>query len=842
MYFCLILKIVKYNFSKIVLFIILISVLKSCVISKKIGKDEIILKDVKIMIDGNFLKKDSLSPLIVQKENNYIFGLPISALIYESAKKNPDSVFKKWLNKSPKRVQRLNKIFSRKQVSQIGNYVKSFNNWKKRNGDSIEIIDSIKNNISSENLKSFFDNNGYFDSKISSQIERHEKNKKFGKVIYDIKKGNQYYLDSIKSNIESRVLDSIYTSNISETFLKKNAPFNTLNFEKERDRLNELFKNSGFFNFQINSISFEVSRDTTGNDLRIPVLINIAGRNPTNQKNYKPHKISKINLYAEDPESSQENRNFNVYENINIFSSGELRYKPEFLTELVSFKNGDLYSDLDRSKTIKQFNNLDNFKYPSVNYKYLNGSDDNLEANILLSSKKRFSLGFGFDLKHSNIEDIGIAFENSFNSRNVFKGAERLQLSTRGTIGKSANTTISEFGVDLNIRFPRFYLPFVSKKIIPIENEPITYLSIGTSKQTNIGLDRQSFKLNFDYDWVSKKNQYKLGLINIELVNNKNSINYFNIYSNSYDAINSISKKYNTNNSYYNLNNNLTIPQGIDYFINDVISKNLNVSQNDFNRVGYINDRKNRLIANNLIIGSNFSLIKNNRLNIYDQNFSQYKLKVELSGNLIDLLSNPFSLSKNEFGNKKLLGLAYSQFFKSEFNYIKYWSLSPSSTVAFRGFYGIAIPFGNSSNIPFSKSFFAGGSNDNRAWEVYRLGPGSSGATSEFNEANMKIAFNIEYRFKLIGKLDSAIFTDFGNIWNVFDDTTDSKRSFTNFRDLDEIAIGSGFGLRYNLGYFIIRLDMGLKTYNPALEKSERWFTDFNLKKAVFNIGLNYPF
>ena len=106
----------------------------------------------------------------------------------------------------------------------------------------------------------------------------------------------------------------------------------------------------------------------------------------------------------------------------------------------------------------------------------------------------------------------------------------------------------------------------------------------------------------------------------------------------------------------------------------------------------------------------------------------------------------------------------------------------------------------------------------------------------------MKIAFNIEYRFKLIGKLDSAIFTDFGNIWNVFDDTTDSKRSFTNFRDLDEIAIGSGFGLRYNLSYFIIRLDMGLKTYNPALEKSERWFTDFNLKKAVFNIGLNYPF
>ena len=832
----------KYNISKIVLFIILVLLSKSCVISKNIEKNDIILKENEIIIDGSRLKKDSLRPLIIQKENNYIFGLPVSALIYESAKKNPDSVFKKWLNNPPKRAQRLNKIFSNKQVFQIGNYIKKFNNWKKRNGEKIQIIDSVKNNISSENLKSFFDNNGYFDSNIFSQIERNKKNKKFGKVIYKIERGNQYYLDSIKTNIESKILDSIYESNVSETFLKKNAPFNTLNFERERDRLNELFKNSGFYNFQINSISFEVSRDTTGNDLRIPVLINVSGINPTNQNNYKIHKISKINLYTQEPESTLENINLNIYENINIFSSGNLRYKPEFLTELISFKNGDSYSDLDRSITIKQFNNLDNFKYPSVSYNYLDESDDKLEANILLSSKKRFSLGFGFDLKHSNIEDIGIAFENSFNSRNIFKGAERLQLSTRGTVGKSANTTISEFGIDLNIRFPRFYLPFVSKKLIPIENEPITYLSLGTSKQTNIGLDRQSFKLNFDYDWISKKNQYKLGLINVELVNNKNSVNYFNIYSNSYDTINSISNKYNTNSSYYNSNNSLIIPNGIEYFIKDVISKNLAVSENDFNSVNYINDRKNRLIANNLIIGSNFSLIKNNRLNIYDQNFSQYKFKVELSGNLIDLLSNPFSLSKNEFGNKKILGLAYSQFFKSEFNYIKYWSLSPSSTIAFRGFYGIAIPFGNSSSIPFSKSFFAGGSNDNRAWEVYRLGPGSSGATSEFNEANMKIAFNIEYRFKLIGKLDSAIFTDFGNIWNVFDNTTDTKRSFNGIGDLDEIAIGSGFGMRYNLGYFVIRLDMGLKTYNPALEKSERWFTDFNLKKAVFNIGLNYPF
>ena len=81
-----------------------------------------------------------------------------------------------------------------------------------------------------------------------------------------------------------------------------------------------------------------------------------------------------------------------------------------------------------------------------------------------------------------------------------------------------------------------------------------------------------------------------------------------------------------------------------------------------------------------------------------------------------------------------------------------------------------------------------------------------------------------------------------GNIWNVLDDTEDKKRTFVGFKDLNEIAIGSGFGLRYDSSLFIFRLDMGLKTYNPAAVKNRRWLKDFSLKKAVFNIGLNYPF
>ena len=826
----------------------MISFSESCVISKNIDKGKLILKSNEILINGKSISKDSLKPLLVQNQNNYFLGFPLSASLYESSKKNSDSIFNSWINKKSKRKKRLNKVLSKKQVLQIKNYIKNFNNWKKRNGEELQLIDSTKTKISTENLKSYFKNNGYFDAKISSKVEIN--NDKYGKVIYDINLGNQYYLDSIKSNIQSSLLDSIYLNNLSKSYLIKNNFFNTLDFESERNRLDKLFKNSGIYNFQISSISFQVSRDTVGLDLRIPVQINIS-ENSLNNKNsiiinkYRIHQIKKINVYTNNFLSiSDENlKNPVIYDSINIFSKGKLRYKPENLINLISFKKGDNYSDIQRSKTIKQLNNLENFQYPSVSYNYLEGSKNQLEANILLNPKKRFSLGFGFDLKHSNIEDIGIAFATSFTSRNIFQGAERLEISSRGTIGKSGNTTISEYGIDVRLKFPRLFIPISSKKLLTLEYNPNTYISLGTSKQTNIGLDRQSFKFDINYDWLNKNDKkINLGLLNIELVNNKNSINYFNIYTNSYNSINSIAINSNTNNSYFDSFNKLKIPKGINSFINDVINQSITLELKDYNSVNYINDRRNRLTSNNLIIGSSFSIISDNRKSVFDESFSQFKFKAELAGSLTNFLANQLNAPLDEYGNRKILGLAYSQYFKTELNYIKHWGVSSNSTLAIRAYYGIAIPFGNSDNIPFSKSFFSGGSNDNRAWEVYRLGPGSSGAVSEFNEANMKIAFNIEYRFGLIGKIDGAIFTDIGNIWNVYDNTSDPKRTFNGLKDLNEIAIGSGIGLRYNLGYFVLRLDMGLKAYNPALDLDKRWLTDFNLKKAVFNIGLNYPF
>ena len=169
-------------------------------------------------------------------------------------------------------------------------------------------------------------------------------------------------------------------------------------------------------------------------------------------------------------------------------------------------------------------------------------------------------------------------------------------------------------------------------------------------------------------------------------------------------------------------------------------------------------------------------------------------------------LLNLSGKEKNENQKTEFLEVIPSQFIKTEFNFIKHWSVGNDQVLAMRLFSGIAIPYGNSDNIPFTRSYFAGGSNDNRAWEAYKLGPGIGENSNEFNEANFKIAFNLEYRYTIFGPLKGAFFIDAGNIWNALDDIKDPKQRFDGFQDLEEIAIGSGFGLRYDFDYFVFRL------------------------------------
>ena len=378
---------------------------------------------------------------------------------------------------------------------------------------------------------------------------------------------------------------------------------------------------------------------------------------------------------------------------------------------------------------------------------------------------------------------------------------------------------------------------------------PSTRISLGFSSQTNIGLDKQTLNGIFNYSWNPKPTlNHSLDFFNVQYVRNLNPGNYFNVYQNSFNRLENIATEiYNTPDEFITTdsdgNDNL-IESKSDDFIDLVLQDNSFQASNpsDYQTVNNIDERKNRLTEDNLILASNFSYILDKRENLFDNSFSIFRAKLELAGNLLANTSKILGLSKNSDNRYEVFGVAYSQYVKTELDYVKHWAISRNNVFATRVYFGIAIPYGNSNSIPFSKSFFAGGANDNRAWTAYNLGPGSSDSNNEFNEANLKLAFSIEHRYNLFGNLNGAFFVDIGNIWNVLDNEDDPDATFDGLSSLKDIAVGSGFGLRYDFGFFVLRGDIGFKTYDPSYKDQNRWFNDYNFGNAVYNIGINYPF
>ncbi len=823
-----------------------------CSTTKKLPTGQKLLSKQIIVEDNQKINPNKLNNLLSNNPNKKIFGLPVKLYLNNLVNQNQDSLFDIWIDKNPKKNKILNKIFSKKQINQLKKYRVSINNWLKTNSEAPTIMDStvIKKNIN--RMNQYYNNLGYFDNKTSYLVENISDTK--SKVTYQIFKGNQYRIDSVKTKIESKNIEEIYNNHFNESFLKPNDFFSVQSLSDERDRLLKLFRNNGIFDFEQSSIRFKVFLDSIKSKKTIPIDVEISDQKKRLKDSlvtipYSVRKINNVNVLIRDPDNYNDIFSDTLkFNNINILSSGKLNYKPQVISDFLTLKQGDTYSEQERSNTFKYFSELKNFKYPIIDLKEDEIDSLRLNIDLDLTPMEKYSLGLDLDLSHSNIEDFGIGLGASIISRNIFKRADFFEFVVKGSVGSSKNVTTSndffnliEFGSDINLNIPKIIFPFNVNSIIPRSSSPKTKIVIGTSIQENVGLDRQNFSSKIEYEWTPKpKFNINFKLLDFEFIKNRAVNNYFYVYRNSYDRLNFISKSINFESDYLDNNRNLLIPIGTNFFIDEVKKNNTSIFNGSANyqNIIDIDARKKRLTSDNFIFGSSISFTKNTQENIFDEDFSQYKFKFEWVGNLINRLIK----RKNNDNLKEIYDVIPSQFIKSEVNYIKHWRISKNNVLAFRYFSGIAIPYGNSDNIPFTRSYFGGGSNDNRAWRVYKLGPGSSKNENEFNEANLKIAFNIEYRFPILGSVKGALFIDFGNIWNVLDNVNDEKMKFNGLKDLNEIAIGSGFGIRYDFNFFIFRLDTGFKTYDPSLEVSDRWFKNTSLRKAVFNIGINYPF
>ncbi|MFG4001150.1 translocation and assembly module lipoprotein TamL [Flavobacterium aquidurense] len=856
----------KNNSTKITAFILIATFICGCNAVKRVPDGKNLLVKNTILVNGKATNDEIASNQMYQKPNGTLLGYRLRLNLYNLANLNPDSTYQAKFKKHPGLYERQAKLLSAKQVDRLGQSFlnKGLNEFLKNTGEPPVVIDTAKTKKSLLRLKFYYFNSGYFNVATDYSIDSVARKK--AKINYLITTGPAYKLDTIKTNIMTPALDSLYRTNNDPSLLKSGNQYKTADFEEEKNRLTTYFRNHGAYFFQPTYVTFDI--DTIGKKHKADVTLiinnnNIQERDSSRTEPFKLYKISDVNIYTDYSAANAKSKITDsiTYNNFNLYSYKKLKYKPRAITDAIFINKGSTFSDTRTTLSSRYLNNLKIFNYPSIQYQVdkRDSTAQSLIANIYLTPRKKYSFGTTFDVTHSNIQDFGIGASISETIRNVFNRAETLEISTRLNLGSSKDMAnpndnffnVSEYGVDLKLNFPRILMPFGTEKIIPKRMIPSTSITAGFSKQRNIGLDKENFTGGLAYNWSPKRNNTaKLELLNVQFVRNLNPDNYFKVYTSSYNELNGIGKEYNLDPLNWGktpeeqAREDLAIPTGTTGFTNDVLTNQTALLPGDpqYKDVQSIEERRRRLTENDFILATSYTFSKTTKKDLADNTFYQFKTKIESAGTLLTAISGIASLPKNGNGNYEIFNLEYSEYVKTEFDYIKHWDFGKEKVLAVRSFFGIAIPFGNSNYIPFSRSYYAGGSNDNRAWQPYSLGPGSTNAANDFNEANMKIAMSAEFRFKLFGDVKGAVFADAGNIWNVLDNVIDEKARFNNLNDLAEIALGSGFGLRYDLSFFVIRLDLGFKTYNPAHEKGDRWFKEYNFGHSVLNFGINYPF
>ena len=842
----------KIQDSKILYIILIFGFLTACSAVKRVPKGAHLLTKSTISVNEDIEEDETITNLIYQKPNSSVpyTNIKTRLYIYNLARPNLDSILKARIKNNPKRTARQIKFLSKKQFNQRLRNKLAFNNWLKKTGEAPVIVNDSLSKKSIKRLESYYWNNGWLDVKADFKTTRN--NNQRAVTNYKVTTGKPYIIDSLSTKIKTPIIDSLYQNAINNSLVKQNTQYKTNNLLDERNRITDMLRNSGVYHFSQDNIYFEI--DTIGKTKEVNIDLQISDKairleDTTLYEPFKIYKVKDVNIYTNSAFESKDKpiTDSLEFKEYNIYSKEKLRYNPKMLTDAVFIKPNTIFRDKNKPLTSRRLSNLKTFKYPKIDY-IVNSKDTTLTANIFLTPLKKFGLDFRAEASQSNIQTIGFSLSPSLLMRNVFKGAETLELSGIASIGASKDGAsdrdqffdINEIGANLRLTIPRLFSPFNTLKIIPSAMFPSTRISLASTSQTNIGLDKQTATGAFNYRWFpNEKVSNRLDLFNIQFVKNLNTGNYFNVYENSFNSLNSIA----VNSGYISNGTALTLPDQADQFINEVLNGTFNnVSLEELITINSINERKERLTEDNLILATNFSYTKDRRDNLFDNDFSIFRLRLEVAGNVFAAASNLLGLQKNNNNKFELFNVAFSQYVKTEIDYVKYWDLGAKNIIAVRTFFGIAIPYGNSTNIPFAKSFFGGGANDNRAWSAYNLGPGSTQTLNEFNEANMKIALSAENRFNLFGALNGALFIDAGNIWNVLDDVNDPDATFNSFSSIKNIAIGSGFGLRYDFNFFVLRGDIGFKTYDPSYGENNRWFNDFNFTKAVYNIGINYPF
>ena len=498
----------------------------------------------------------------------------------------------------------------------------------------------------------------------------------------------------------------------------------------------------------------------------------------------------KVNDYSrnENGDNAQPLSKFYI-DSVTISHSGDLIFKDKILRDLNTIKPGAMYSETDVRTTYTRLSALKLFSSVGIEMTQVDSNLVNCSINLSQSKLQGFKVNLEASTNSSGL--MGVSPQLSFYHKNIFHGGEWLNLSFMGNFQFKLHDPIrsNEFGVSAGLSFPRFLgLPY---SIFSGPNIPRTEINASYNYQDRPEYTRNIFSTSFGYTGILKRVNYQI----------------------------------------YPLQLNIVSLSHMDESFFETLSRN------PFMRYAY----QNHFDAG---VGGIF-YISSSTQTIPTESFHYLRLTTDLSGNLISLFK-PL-MKTDEDGRGLLFGIPYSQYVRAELTLGRTWRFGKgdNQALATRLLAGAGHSYGNSSVLPFEKQFYVGGANSMRGWQARSLGPGTSlmnyGFIIPSQTGDMKLEGNIEYRYPLFWKLEGALFVDAGNVWTFKQDDPTSKFSFDTLGE--SIAMDWGIGLRVNLNFIVLRLDMAKKLHDPATEKKWMGPKDWMERgSGAVHFGVGYPF
>ncbi len=654
-------------------------------------------------------------------------------------------------------------------------------------GEPPHLLDSSLVELSNTQIQRFLQTKGFFNAQVQPIVTT---KKKKSKITFEATLGASYHIKDISYNFEDKKIGAVYEDRVKpQTVVVSGDQYDMQKLLTERENLYLSAKDLGYFDYLRQYMRIGVDTNLTGNYANLSMTI--LKPDSADQQVYTINDVY-LTLQKPDVVSSSSLSTYDSTAKINFRDeTGNFRLKP--LARYMFLRSGELYSLKKENISYDRLYETNGFRSVRINYEK---EESNL-LNVYYELIPRSVMANQMEGEYTFSSGMsGFNVGNTFSHRNIFGGSELLEIKLRYGVlfdprlegDLSQKIFNNDFQVGVNLIVPRLLLPF------NIHNAGEYGLP-----RTTLSSSLQLFNQDQTYS-----NRYFI-----------NTLNY------SWWQSSSLQHSY--------------TPLVLEYRLGRLD----NAFKQSLQSEGYglyveSNDREY------FGLGSQYAITWNAPSLLKLENFSYVKGSVDVSGNTLGIMSTLFNFSQNSSGEKLLFNVPYLQYIKGEVDYRWYRFLGGNRQFVLRFNGGLALPYGNNSKLLiFEKSFFAGGMNGIRAWQARTLGPGNYNRevlpeNLRLNLRNldqlgeMKLEGNMEYRFRIWNnffgaKMNGATFVDMGNVWRLKSDELNLNGEFQLNRLFDQIAVGSGVGLRFDMDYFVLRLDAGLKIKDPQFVGNDQW-------------------